>query len=122
MAELQWKVEVRCVNTLLAEVWVGEGGEHMMVSVPDAKEVLLSGRLTRIPALGNGLEQRLSKYAPVHKPRREARTAKEAAEGARMLGEGILGGEYEGIVESLEIRHSSGTMYDHVRCSVSEDL
>ena len=35
MAELQWKVEVRCVNTLLAEVWVGEGGEHMMVSVPD---------------------------------------------------------------------------------------
>jgi hypothetical protein len=35
MAELQWKVEVRCVNTLLGEIWVGEGGEHMMVSVPD---------------------------------------------------------------------------------------
>lgn len=35
MAELQWKVEVRCVNTLLAEIWVGEGGEHMYVSVPD---------------------------------------------------------------------------------------
>lgn len=35
MAELQWKVEVRCVNTLLAEIWTGEGGEHLMVSVPN---------------------------------------------------------------------------------------
>jgi len=35
MAELQWIVEVRCVNALLAEMKVGERGEHMIVSVPD---------------------------------------------------------------------------------------
>jgi len=35
MAELQWIVEVRCVNALLAEMKVGERGEHIIVNVPD---------------------------------------------------------------------------------------
>ena len=35
MAELQWIVEVRCVNTLLASFKVGERGQHICVHVPD---------------------------------------------------------------------------------------
>lgn len=35
MAELQWIIEVRCTNTLLAEMKVGEKGEHVIVNVPD---------------------------------------------------------------------------------------
>lgn len=35
MAELQWIIEVRCINTLLAEVKVGERGEHFCVLIPD---------------------------------------------------------------------------------------
>ena len=35
MAELQWIVEVRCTNALLAEIKVGEKGEHVIVNVPD---------------------------------------------------------------------------------------
>ena len=35
MAELQWVIEVRCVNALLAEIKVGERGEHFCVNVPD---------------------------------------------------------------------------------------
>ena len=34
MAELQWIVEVRCVNTLLAQIKVGERGQHFIVEVP----------------------------------------------------------------------------------------
>lgn len=34
MAELQWVVEVRCVNALLAEIKVGERGQHFIVDVP----------------------------------------------------------------------------------------
>ena len=35
MAEIQWVIEVRCVNTLLAEFKVGERGQHVCVHVPD---------------------------------------------------------------------------------------
>ena len=35
MAEIQWVVEVRCVNTLLAEFQVGERGQHISVRIPD---------------------------------------------------------------------------------------
>ena len=35
MAEIQWVVEVRCVNTLLANFKVGERGQHICVHAPD---------------------------------------------------------------------------------------
>ena len=35
MAELQGIVEVRCVNALLAEMKVGETGEHIIINIPD---------------------------------------------------------------------------------------
>ena len=38
----------------------------------------------------------------------------EAAEGAYIIGEGLLGGKYEGIVDCLQLREASGTMFDHV--------
>ncbi|GAJ23069.1 unnamed protein product, partial [marine sediment metagenome] len=50
----------------------------------------------------------------VRKVRRRARVAKEAAEGAYILGEGLLGGKYKGIVASLKLREASGTMFDYV--------
>ena len=35
MAELQWVIEVKCINVLLAEIKVGEKGEHFCVNIPD---------------------------------------------------------------------------------------
>jgi hypothetical protein len=35
VAEIQWVVEVRCVNTLLAAFKVGERGQHICLHVPD---------------------------------------------------------------------------------------
>ncbi len=35
MAELQWIIEVRCTNALLAEMKVGERGEHVIVNIPN---------------------------------------------------------------------------------------
>lgn len=34
MAELQWVIEVRCVNALLAAIKVGERGQHFIIDVP----------------------------------------------------------------------------------------
>ena len=35
MAELQWVIEVRCINALLAEIKVGEKGEYVIVNIPN---------------------------------------------------------------------------------------
>ena len=35
MAELQWVIEVKCINALLAEIKVGEMGEHFCVNIPN---------------------------------------------------------------------------------------
>jgi hypothetical protein len=35
MAELQWVIEVKCINALLAEIKVGEKGEHFCVNIPN---------------------------------------------------------------------------------------
>jgi hypothetical protein len=35
MAELQWVIEVKCINALLAEIRIGERGEHFCVNIPD---------------------------------------------------------------------------------------
>ena len=40
--------------------------------------------------------------------------AKEAAEGAYIIGEGLLGGKYKGIVDCLELRGAKGTMHDYI--------
>lgn len=95
---------------------------QMKISVPEPREILISGRLARIPGIARELEARLSRHAPVRAVSREAKVAKEAAEGAYILGEGLRGGRYRGIAEGLRISHSHGTMYDYIRCIVREDL
>lgn len=100
-------------NVLLESVTKGVAA--MMVSVAKPREILLSGRLSRIPEIARALEHRLAQFGKVRRVNRKAAVAKEAAEGAYLIGEGLLGGRYQGIVDSLELRGASGTMYDYVR-------
>lgn len=94
----------------------------MLVSAPNTREIILAGRLSRIPAIGRELARRMVRHRPVYQVRREAGVAKEAAEGAYIMGEGIMGGRYKEIVDSLKLRESSGTMYDYIASAVREDL
>lgn len=86
----------------------------MLVSVESPKEILLSGRLSRIPEISAALVKRLGKYAPVRPVGRKAEVAKEAAEGAYMIGEGLMGGKYKNLIATMELEHAKGTMYDHI--------
>lgn len=86
----------------------------LMVSVEKPREILLSGRLSRIPEIGAELTKRMGKYAPVRPVGRKAKVAKEAAEGAYIIGEGIKGGQYKKLVEVMELNKASGTMYDYI--------
>ncbi|MEM1657944.1 MAG: DUF1464 family protein [Candidatus Jordarchaeales archaeon] len=76
--------------------------------------ILLSGRLSRVEKIRNELEKRLSRFAPTRRVRGFARIAKEAAQGAALIANGLAGGSCEPLVESLGIRKASGSVLDYV--------
>ena len=100
-------------NMLLESI--AKGVAAIMVSVEKPREILLSGRLSRIPEIAEALAVKLARFGKVRMVGRGASIAKEAAEGAYIIGEGLLGGRYKGIVDCLELRGASGTMFDHIR-------
>ena len=91
-----------------------KGIAAMMIAVEKPREVLLSGRLSGIPEIAETLSAKLSRFGRVRKVGRQARVAKEAAEGAYIIGEGLLEGKYKGIVDALQLGGAGGTMFDHV--------
>lgn len=91
-----------------------KGIATMTVAIEKPGEILLSGRLSRVPEIAEALKAKLSHSGKVRSVRRQATVAKEAAEGAYIIGEGLLGGKYKGIIDSLALRKASGTMFDHI--------
>ena len=99
-------------NMLLESI--AKGVAAIMVAVEKPRELLLSGRLSGIPEIAETLAAKLSKFGKVRKVGRQASVAKEAAEGAYIIGEGLSGGKYKGIVDSLKLREARGTMHDYI--------
>ena len=99
-------------NMLLESILKGVAA--MTVAVEKPREILLSGRLSRIPQIAEVLSGRLSRFGKVRRIGRRAGVAKEAAEGAYIIGEGLAGGKYRGIADCLELRGASGTTHDYV--------
>jgi len=86
----------------------------MTASVEKPREILLSGRLSRIPEITEALVVGLSRFGTVRKVGRQARVAKEAAEGAYIIGEGLSGGRYKALVDCMEITRGRGAMFDYI--------
>ncbi len=93
----------------------------LLVSVRKPKEILLSGRFTRLEGfredLISSIKDMLEDFgikANVRTIRRNAKVAKEGAEGAAILANGIAGGKYRKLVENLGVFESSGTIFDHI--------
>jgi len=75
----------------------------MLISVSNPEEIILSGRLIAHNFIKDELTNRLNKYAPVVKVKKLSKIAKEAACGAYIIGEGLPGGKYYGLVENMGI-------------------
>ena len=90
--------------------------------VPRPREILISGRLCRTARIREELTRRLSNFGPVRRVEGIARVAKEAAQGAALLADGLAGGPYAGLVETLQIRGASGTVLDHLYIQGAEAL
>lgn len=79
-------------------------------------EIILSGRLTRVPKLYSRLVESLRRYdIPVRKLEGYATKSKEAAQGAALIASGLAGGTYAELVDILELRGAKGTVLDYVR-------
>lgn len=89
----------------------------LLISHPDPKEIILSGRLCRVPVIYKEIIKSLKKHFShllIRRVHRTAKIAKEATEGAVLLGAGILNIKYTDIFKALKIADANGTMYDYV--------
>ena len=86
----------------------------LQVAVPDPTEILLSGRTLDAPGVRARLEPALTAIAPVRRLQGFARTAKAAAQGAAILANGLAGGEWKELVDTMRLRSASGTVLDYL--------
>ncbi len=81
------------------------------------REIILTGRLSRVKKLRTDLEKGLSEKfdvsvrRPVHDFTKEA---KDVAQGTTLLANGIAGGKYRKLVEVMKIKETKGTVIDYV--------
>lgn len=89
---------------------------QLAVAVPRACEVILSGRMAWVAGVRDEIATRLAGVidAPVHVLTGFAAIAKQAAQGAALIADGLAGGASAPLVASLGIREARGTVLDHL--------
>jgi predicted butyrate kinase (DUF1464 family) len=92
----------------------------LLVSVPTPREIVVSGRLARLPglvaALSGGLEGLAQVIALV--PGR----ASTAARGGALLADALAGGPHAALADVMRLRESSGSVLDHLRVAGTETI
>jgi predicted butyrate kinase (DUF1464 family) len=83
-------------------------------SAPRADEVLVSGRNAADADLLHRLHAAFSGVATVRRLEGFALVAKQGAQGAALLADGLAGGRHEALVRRLRIREAHGTVLDHL--------
>ena len=83
-------------------------------SAPGADTVLLSGRHALEPDVGRRLRPALADVGEVRALTGFATTAKQGAQGAALLADGLAGGSHQALVERLGIREAKGTVLDYL--------
>lgn len=86
------------------------------------REILLSGRLSWVPQISQEIARRLSEFAPVRKVEGFAPVSKEAAQGAALIAQGLVGGSFVDLVEAMGIRGACGSVLDHLYVGDTEQL
>jgi predicted butyrate kinase (DUF1464 family) len=82
--------------------------------VPSPREFVLSGRLARVEPLERAIRERLEAFGPTRRLEGFAHTAKEGAQGAALIADGLAGGTNRELVERLAIREARGSVLDHL--------
>jgi predicted butyrate kinase (DUF1464 family) len=89
----------------------------LLTIVPSAREVVLSGRVARADGVCEILGERLGRLfsgMTVRVLEGFAAVAKEGAQGAALIADGLAGGAHAALVRTLRLRDASGTVLDHL--------
>ena len=87
--------------------------QALRIAAPDAQRVVLSGRHAADPGIADALGERLGREL-AWRPLRGFAAVKHAAQGAALIADGLAGGRHRDLVETMRIRHASGTVLDHL--------
>jgi predicted butyrate kinase (DUF1464 family) len=92
----------------------------LLVSVPAPHQIVVSGRMARLPELIASLSSSLGTVAPVVAlvPGRTS----AAARGGALLADGLAGGRNAALAEVLRVGESSGSALDHLRLSGADAI
>jgi predicted butyrate kinase (DUF1464 family) len=84
--------------------------------VHNPKEILLSGRLTRIEKIKDALIDALYDIAPVRRmgELENSKNIKETAQGYGIVADGIAGGKFNNLISWMEIEKSKGSAMDYI--------
>lgn len=86
----------------------------LTVSVPAPAEFVLSGRLAHLEGVGGAIARRLAPIAPTHLLEGYAAVAKQGAQGAALIADGLAGGANRELVDRLALREAHGGVLDHL--------
>jgi len=89
----------------------------LLIAAPSAREVVISGRMAAFDRVLQDLIRRLATAAPqlaVHRLRGFARVAKQGAQGAALVANGLAGGREAALVSTMGIQRAAGTVLDHL--------
>ena len=119
LAEVNWNVRQAweaffegVVKSVAAELTIA----------PQAREILLSGRLCRFPELLAELTGRLGRLAPVRQITGLSSPVKEAAQGAAIIADGIMGGQFADLVGVMRLGEATGTVLDYLHVRGAAEL
>ena len=87
---------------------------QLLSAAPEADVIVLSGRMAAGAAVGAALLPALAKLGPVRLLEGFASRAKQAAQGAAVIADGLTGGPHRAVVERLAIAEARGTVLDHL--------
>ena len=92
----------------------------LLAIAPDPAEIVVSGRLARLPEVIEALAASVGDVAPVTAlaPGR----ASAAAHGAALLADGLAGGSHADLTETLRLREAAGSVLDHLRVAGAETI
>ena len=85
------------------------------------REIILSGRFTRIPEFLTALNAELSDFfekiglnMDIHVLEGSAKVSKQAAEGAAVFANGLANGKYKQLVDAMHLKESEGTVFSNL--------
>jgi predicted butyrate kinase (DUF1464 family) len=87
---------------------------QLRCSSPSSNEILISGRIATEPGILERLAGELVDVGTVRQLRGFAETAKQGAQGAALLADGLSGGHHARLVNRLRVRQAKGTVLDHL--------